>query len=57
MKIAVVGAGAIGAYWGAALHRGGAEVHLRHSAGIGSPTGSAPGMSGSLASARYCVEH
>lgn len=28
MKIAVVGAGAIGAYWGAALHRGGAEVHL-----------------------------
>ena len=28
MKIAVVGAGAIGAYWGAALDRGGAEVHL-----------------------------
>ena len=28
MKIAVVGAGAIGAYWGASLHRGGAEVHL-----------------------------
>lgn len=28
MKIAVVGAGAIGAYWGAAMHRGGAEVHL-----------------------------
>ena len=28
VKIAVVGAGAIGAYWGAALHRGGAEVHL-----------------------------
>ncbi|MFZ3560990.1 2-dehydropantoate 2-reductase [Streptomyces sp. BH055] len=28
MKIAVVGAGAIGAYVGAALHRGGAEVHL-----------------------------
>lgn len=28
MKIAVVGAGAIGAYWGAALQRGGAEVHL-----------------------------
>jgi 2-dehydropantoate 2-reductase len=28
MRIAVVGAGAIGAYWGAALHRGGAEVHL-----------------------------
>jgi 2-dehydropantoate 2-reductase len=28
MKIAVVGAGAIGAYAGAALHRGGAEVHL-----------------------------
>ncbi|HEX8005339.1 MAG TPA: 2-dehydropantoate 2-reductase [Trebonia sp.] len=28
MKIAVVGAGAIGAYWGAALHRGGADVHL-----------------------------
>jgi 2-dehydropantoate 2-reductase len=28
MKIAVVGAGAIGAYWGAALSRGGAEVHL-----------------------------
>jgi 2-dehydropantoate 2-reductase len=24
----VVGAGAIGAYWGAAMHRGGAEVHL-----------------------------
>jgi len=28
VKIAVVGAGAIGAYVGAALHRGGAEVHL-----------------------------
>ena len=28
MRIAVVGAGAIGAYWGAAMHRGGAEVHL-----------------------------
>ena len=28
MKIAVVGAGAIGAYWGAAMHLGGAEVHL-----------------------------
>ena len=28
MKIAVVGAGAIGAYWGAALDRGGADVHL-----------------------------
>ncbi|MGB8587308.1 MAG: 2-dehydropantoate 2-reductase N-terminal domain-containing protein [Pseudolabrys sp.] len=28
MRIAVVGAGAIGAYWGAALDRGGAEVHL-----------------------------
>ena len=28
MRIAVVGAGAIGAYWGAALERGGAEVHL-----------------------------
>ena len=28
MKVAVVGAGAIGAYVGAALHRGGAEVHL-----------------------------
>ena len=28
MKIAVVGAGAIGAYWGAALQRGGADVHL-----------------------------
>lgn len=28
MKIAVVGAGAIGAYWGAAMQRGGAEVHL-----------------------------
>ncbi len=28
MRIAVVGAGAIGAYCGAALHRGGAEVHL-----------------------------
>jgi 2-dehydropantoate 2-reductase len=28
VKIAVVGAGAIGAYWGAALHRGGADVHL-----------------------------
>lgn len=28
MKIAIVGAGAIGAYWGAALHRGGADVHL-----------------------------
>ena len=28
MKIAVVGAGAIGAYVGAALDRGGAEVHL-----------------------------
>lgn len=28
MRIAVVGAGAIGAYWGAALHRGGADVYL-----------------------------
>jgi 2-dehydropantoate 2-reductase len=28
MKVAVVGAGAIGAYVGAALYRGGAEVHL-----------------------------
>jgi 2-dehydropantoate 2-reductase len=28
VKIAVVGAGAIGAYVGAALHRGGADVHL-----------------------------
>ncbi|MGH3185380.1 MAG: 2-dehydropantoate 2-reductase, partial [Streptosporangiaceae bacterium] len=28
MKIAVAGAGAIGAYVGAALHRGGADVHL-----------------------------
>ena len=28
MRIAVVGAGAIGAYCGAALHRGGADVHL-----------------------------
>jgi 2-dehydropantoate 2-reductase len=28
LRIAVVGAGAIGAYWGAALHRGGADVHL-----------------------------
>jgi 2-dehydropantoate 2-reductase len=28
MRIGVVGAGAIGAYVGAALHRGGAEVHL-----------------------------
>lgn len=28
MRIAVVGAGAIGAYWGAAMQRGGAEVHL-----------------------------
>lgn len=28
MKIAVLGAGAIGAYVGASLHRGGAEVHL-----------------------------
>ena len=28
MRIAVVGAGAIGAYWGAALDRGGADVHL-----------------------------
>lgn len=28
MRIAVLGAGAIGAYWGAALHRGGADVHL-----------------------------
>jgi 2-dehydropantoate 2-reductase len=28
VRIAVVGAGAIGAYWGAALQRGGAEVHL-----------------------------
>jgi 2-dehydropantoate 2-reductase len=28
VRIAVVGAGAIGAYWGAALCRGGAEVHL-----------------------------
>ena len=28
MKVAVVGAGAIGGYVGAALHRGGADVHL-----------------------------
>jgi 2-dehydropantoate 2-reductase len=28
VKIAVVGAGAIGAYWGASLHRAGADVHL-----------------------------
>ncbi|MGH3630524.1 MAG: 2-dehydropantoate 2-reductase, partial [Sciscionella sp.] len=28
MRIAILGAGAIGAYVGAALHRGGAEVHL-----------------------------
>lgn len=28
MKVAIVGAGAIGAYVGAALHRAGAEVHL-----------------------------
>ncbi len=28
MRIAVLGAGAIGAYAGAALHRGGADVHL-----------------------------
>jgi 2-dehydropantoate 2-reductase len=28
VKVAVVGAGAIGAYVGAALHRGGADVHL-----------------------------
>ncbi|MBV2366837.1 2-dehydropantoate 2-reductase [Streptomonospora nanhaiensis] len=28
MRIAILGAGAIGAYAGAALHRGGAEVHL-----------------------------
>ena len=28
MRVAVVGAGAIGAYVGAALHRGGTEVHL-----------------------------
>jgi 2-dehydropantoate 2-reductase len=28
MRIAVVGAGAIGAYWGAAMQRGGADVHL-----------------------------
>jgi len=28
MKVAVLGAGAIGAYVGAALHRGGTEVHL-----------------------------
>jgi len=28
MKVAVLGAGAIGAYVGAALHRGGSEVHL-----------------------------
>jgi 2-dehydropantoate 2-reductase len=28
MRIAVVGAGAIGAYWGASLYRGGADVHL-----------------------------
>ena len=27
MRIAVLGAGAIGAYVGAALHRGGTEVH------------------------------
>ncbi|MET7711630.1 2-dehydropantoate 2-reductase N-terminal domain-containing protein [Streptomyces sp. NPDC005407] len=29
MKVAVVGAGAIGAYVGAALHRAGAEVRPR----------------------------
>jgi 2-dehydropantoate 2-reductase len=28
MRIAVVGAGAIGAYWGASLYRGGADVYL-----------------------------
>ena len=28
MKVAVLGAGAIGAYVGAALHRGGTDVHL-----------------------------
>ena len=28
MKVAVLGAGAIGAYVGAALHRAGADVHL-----------------------------
>ena len=28
MRVAVLGAGAIGAYVGAALHRGGTEVHL-----------------------------
>ncbi|MEU6420886.1 2-dehydropantoate 2-reductase [Streptomyces spiralis] len=28
MKVAILGAGAIGAYVGAALHRGGADVHL-----------------------------
>jgi 2-dehydropantoate 2-reductase len=28
VRIAVVGAGAIGAYWGAAMQRGGADVHL-----------------------------
>ncbi|MFE7659184.1 ketopantoate reductase family protein, partial [Streptomyces bottropensis] len=28
MKVAVLGAGAIGAYVGAALHRAGADTHL-----------------------------
>ncbi|MFC4080304.1 2-dehydropantoate 2-reductase [Amycolatopsis samaneae] len=50
MKVAVLGAGAIGAYVGAALHRGGAEVHLiarglhleamrRHGVRVRSPRG------------------
>ncbi|MFD9958215.1 2-dehydropantoate 2-reductase [Amycolatopsis sp. NPDC058986] len=50
MKVAVLGAGAIGAYVGAALHRGGVEVHLiarglhldamrRHGVRVRSPRG------------------
>jgi 2-dehydropantoate 2-reductase len=50
VRIAVVGAGAVGAYWGAALCRGGAEVHLiargahlqamrRHGVQVRSPRG------------------
>jgi len=50
MRIAVLGAGAIGAYVGAALHRGGADVHLiargahlealrRHGVRVRSPRG------------------
>jgi 2-dehydropantoate 2-reductase len=39
VKVAVVGAGAIGAYVGAALARGGADVHLIAAASTWRPCG------------------